>query len=163
MQDLTGAEDAPDPQHRDQETQDRELDELSSELRMVIPAVTVLLAFLLTIPFAAGFTALSQRQEAAYFVAFLTSALALILLLGEGAYHQIRGKPYDKGLLLKTATRQTVAALVLLVVALCAVVFLITDVLYGTAISAPLAAGVTLFAAGTWFGIPLLRRMRSDR
>jgi hypothetical protein len=32
-----GSDKAPDPQHRDPETLDRELDELSGELRMIIP------------------------------------------------------------------------------------------------------------------------------
>lgn len=44
---------------RDEQTLDRELDELTGELRTVIPGVTVLLAF----------------------------------LLGESAYHRLRGKP----------------------------------------------------------------------
>lgn len=159
----SGEQDAPDPQQRDEETLDRELDELTSELRMVIPGVTVLLAFLLTVPFASGFPSLSGTERGTYFVAFLSTALAVILLLGESAYHQIRGKPYDKGLLLKTASRQAVTAQVLLAVALGAVVFLVTDVLYGSLVSAAVTAGVSALTAATWFGLPLLRRARADR
>ncbi len=158
-----GSENAPDPQQRDEEALDRELDELTSELRMVIPGVTVLLAFLLSVPFASGFPSLDGLQQGAYFTAFLSTALAVVFLLGEGAYHRIRGKPYDKGLLLKTATRQTVTALLLLGVALSAVVFLVTDVLFGAVVSVPLTAAVTVLVAATWFGLPLLRRLRADR
>jgi len=158
-----GSEDAADSQQRDKEALDRELDELSSELRTVIPGVTVLLAFLLGVPFASGFPALSGFQQGAYFAAFLSTALAVVFLLGEGAYHRVRGKPYDKGLLIKTATRQTVTALVLLGVALSAVVFLVADVVFGAVVSVPLTAAVTVLIAGTWFGLPLLRRLRADR
>ncbi len=158
-----GSEDAQEPQQRDKEALDRELDELSSELRMVIPGVTVLLAFLLSVPFASGFPSLSGLQQGVYFTAFLSTALAVVFLLGESAYHQIRGKPYDKGLLLKTATKQTVTALLLLGVALSAVVFLVTDVLFDAVVSVPLTAAVTFLIAATWFGLPLLRRLRADR
>lgn len=87
-------------------------------------------AFLLTVPFAAGFGGLDPVDRAAYFVAFLGTALAIVLLIGQSAYHRMRGHPYDKGLMLRTASRQAVAALALLAVALAAVVFLVADVVY---------------------------------
>jgi hypothetical protein len=154
--------DAPDPQQRDPETLDRELVELSSELRTVVPGVTVLLGFLLSVPFASGFTALNGLQRGTYFTAFFTTTLAVVFLLGEGAYHQLRGKPYDKGRLLKTANRQMVTALLLLGVALTAVVFLVTDLIFGPTFSVPLAVGVVVLVAVTWFGLPLTRRGRDD-
>lgn len=153
----------PDPLRRDQETLDRELDELTSELRMVIPGVTVLLAFLLGLPFTATFSELTALQSDVYFAAFLSTALAVVFLLGEGAYHQMRGKPYSKGRLLKTAIRQMVTALVLLAVSLSAVVFLVTDLLFGTLTSTLLTAGIAVLIVAMWFGLPLLRRMRNDR
>lgn len=148
---------------REQRTLDREVDELTSELRTVIPGVTVLLAFLLTVPFAAAFPELGTVQEAAYFTAFLATALSVVFLVGESAYHRLRGKPYDKAVLLRTATRQTVTALALLAVALGAVVFLVTDVLYGSWVSVPLTAALLALAVVTWFGVPLYRRLRGDR
>jgi hypothetical protein len=42
----------------------------------------------------------------AYFIAFISSALAMILLIAESAYHQLRGKPDDKALMLRTARLQ---------------------------------------------------------
>lgn len=142
------------------EEQDQRLDELTSELRVIIPGVTVLFAFLITVPFAAGFGGLSPVDRTAYFVAFLATAFAIVLLVGESAYHRLRGHPYDKGLMLRTATRQAVAALALLCVALAAVVFLVADVVYDRTV-ASFAAGLVLVAATlTWFGLPLARRLR---
>lgn len=158
MEDRGQDRDGASPEERDEHVLDRELDELTSELRTVIPGVTVLLAFLLSVPFATGFPSLGVVQRAAYFVAFLSTALAVIFLIGEAAYHRIRGKPYDKALLLKTATRQAAMALALLAVALSAVVFLVTDVLYGRVVSTLLMSAVAVFAASTWFGLPVLRR-----
>jgi uncharacterized protein DUF6328 len=152
----------PEPEQRDEETLDRELGELTGELRTVIPGGTVLVAFLLTVPFGAAFPELDRTLRGAYFVAFLSSALAVVFLVGESASHRVRGKPYDKGKLVKTANRQAVTALVLLAVALTAVVFFVTDVLFSSAVSITVTAAVLVLMAATWFGLPLLRRARDQ-
>lgn len=163
MQRENPRQDHADPQHRDQKTLHRELDELTSELRMVIPGVTVLLAFLLGLPFTSVFSELSPLQEDVYFVAFLSTAVAVVFLLSEGAYHQIRGKPYSKGRLLKTAIRQMVTALILLSISLSAVVLLVTDMLFGTITSILVSCGIATLIIWMWFALPLLRRIRNDR
>lgn len=163
MQNLDSGQDEADPRNRDQHTLDRELDELTSELRMVIPGVTVLLAFLLGLPFTAAFADLTVLQSSVYFAAFLSTALAVVFLMAEGAYHQLRGKPYDKGRLLKTAIRQMIMALILLGVSLSAVVFVVTDLLFGAPSSLLITAGIVVLITGMWFGLPLLRRWRNDR
>lgn len=154
--------DAADPRNRDQETLDRELNELSGELRTVVPAATVLLAFLLTVPFAAEFPTLSGRQRNIYTVAFLATAMSLVFLLAETAYHRVCGKPYDKGALVRTAGRQLVVGLVLIGVAIVAVVLLVIDVLFGLVAAVAIAAPLVLLAGVTWFLIPLRRRARRD-
>lgn len=129
---------------------------------MIIPGVTVLMAFLLTMPVASGFPSLTRTQQSVYFLAFLSTTLAVILLLGEAAYHRLRGKPYDKGRLVKTAGRQTVTAMVLLAAALGSVVFLITDLIFGAVGSIPVTITVLIVIAVTWFGLPLRRRIGSE-
>lgn len=142
--------------------EDRELQELLSELRVVLPGVTVLFAFLLSLPFTARFGSLTAAQRTAFFIAFLSTALAMVFLVGEVAYHRLRGHPYDKRQMIKTATRQTVAAVVLLGMALVAVVFFVTDVLYAGAASVSVAGVVALLAISAWFMIPLARRHHGD-
>ena len=140
----------------------RELVELVDELRVILPGVTVLFAFLLALPFSAGFLAIDRLSRSAYFLAFVCTAVAIVLLVGESAYHRIRGRPYDKPRMLATATHQAVAALVLLAVAIPAVVFLVANVIYGLGIALFAAIAIFLFAALTWFGLPLRRRRRGD-
>lgn len=77
--------------------QDRQLDELTGELRVIIPGVTVLFAFLLTVPFSAGLDGLDAVDRAAYFMAFLGTALAIVLLLGESAYPACAVTPMTRG------------------------------------------------------------------
>ncbi|MDP8953388.1 MAG: DUF6328 family protein [Actinomycetota bacterium] len=146
-----------------QEEIDRELDEFLGEVRVVLPAVTVLFAFLLTIPFTARFELLSRVSRTAYFVAFITTATAIVLLLGETGYHRLRSKPYDKDRMLRTSSRQAIAALALLAVALSAVVFLVTSVLYGSGAAVAFTGFLGLLAVGTWFVLPLQRRWSAPR
>ncbi len=146
-----------DDQRRDE---NRELQELLNELRVVLPGVTVLFAFLLSLPFTARFGSLSEAQRTAFFIAFLSTALAMVFLIGEVAYHRLRGHPYDKQQMIATTTRQAVAAVVLLGTALVAVVFLVTDVLYAGTAAVSLAGIVALLAGFAWFAIPLARRRR---
>lgn len=144
-----------DEQHRDA---DRELGELTSELRVLLAAATVLFAFLLTVPFSSRFAQVSTLDTAAYFIAFMSVAFAIVLFVGETAYHRLRGKPYDKERLVTTASRQAAAGIICLAIALPSVVFLVADVLFPVS-AAITAAGAVLVAAGvTWFAIPLIRR-----
>lgn len=137
---------------------DRELDELLGELRVVLPGVTVLFAFLLTLPFTGKFPDVDSLDRAAYFVAFIASAVSMVFLVGESAYHRLVGKPYDKGVLIHTVGRQAVMGIGCLALALTAVVFLVTDVVYGATLAAFVTAAVLALALVVWFAFPLSRR-----
>ena len=64
-----------------QERTARELIELLQELRIVLPAVQVLFAFLLTVPFAGRFTELTAPQRYVFFGTLLCTAAATALLI----------------------------------------------------------------------------------
>lgn len=140
---------------------DRELDELVGELRVVLPGVTVIFAFLLTVPFTAGFGSIQGVDRAAYFVSFIASGLAVVLLVGETAYHRLQPQAYDKKELVSTATHQAIAAIALVAVALCAVAFLVTDVLYSRDVAIATGVSLFVFALTTWFALPWRRRRRN--
>lgn len=146
----------------EQEKLDRELDELLAETRVVLPGVTVLFAFLLTLPFVSNFQLAHARDRGAYFMAFISAALAMVLLIAQSAYHRLRGKPYDKARMLRTFTRQAISAIALLAIAMTSVVFLVTDMVYGGNAALPLAAAMFAFCLALWFGLPLARRLRGD-
>jgi hypothetical protein len=66
-----------DHQHTREDPQERtarELIELLQELRIVLPGVQVLFAFLLTVPFAARFTELTAVQRYVFFGTLLCTA-----------------------------------------------------------------------------------------
>jgi hypothetical protein len=138
---------------------DRGLDEVLSELRVLLPGIAVLFAFLLTLPFSTRFPALPDLDRAIYFVAFVATAFALVFPVGEPAY-RLGGKPYDKRALVRAASHEGVAGVVCLGVALVAVVFLVGDVLFPGAIAVAVTVAVAALAVMLWFVVPLVRRTR---
>jgi Kef-type K+ transport system membrane component KefB len=142
---------------------DRELSELLQELRVTLPGVQVLFAFLFTVPFSQRFGHLTSTQRTAFFVAFLTAAASTALLLAPAAYHRVQWRQRDKERLLQMSTRLTLAGLVFLAVAMAAAAFVVTDVLYDTTWAAVVAAGMAVLLTGLWFVLPLTSRFRSPQ
>jgi hypothetical protein len=146
----------------DEETRlDRELIELMNELRVALPGVQVMFAFLLAVPFSARFGQLDAWQRGVFFGAVIATAVASICLIAPTTHHRIQWRRFDKEALLRRANRLAISGAACLAVAIVASVYLIADVLYGgeSAIAAGLVAGLT---AWTWFGYPLLRRATSS-
>ncbi|MFL5797930.1 MAG: DUF6328 family protein [Actinomycetota bacterium] len=138
---------------------DRELIELLNELRVVLPGVQVLFAFLLTVPFSNGYTRMTELERDMYFVTFLATALATILLIAPSTYHRLLFRRGDKERMLYTANRMTIAGTMWLAVAMASAVFVITDVLFGAAWGASVAAAGALTLAWFWYVLPLRRRL----
>lgn len=139
---------------------DRELIELLNELRVVLPGVQVLFAFLLTVPFTGRFGDLSGVQRGTFFAAFLCAGVAAALLIAPTAYHRLRWREFDKERMLQTSNRLALGGLSVLGLGMLAVVFLITDLV----VSVAAALGVTAAAAGLlswlWVALPLSRKVR---
>ncbi len=141
---------------------DRELLELLNELRVAIPGVQVLFGFLLTVPFQQGFRRIDEFQEHVYFVTLLLAAAATMFLIAPTAYHRIMFRERDKPRLIRMATKQSIAGLVFLALALNGAVLLITDMLFQAATVVPVAAVTALSFLWMWFGLGVVRRLRKD-
>jgi hypothetical protein len=142
---------------------DRELIELLNELRVALPGVQVLFAFLLTVPFSQGFPQLTELQRNAYFATFICAAFAPVFLIAPTAYHRLRFRDYDKERLITTATRLSITGTVFLALAITGAVFTVTHVLFGTT-SAALVAGMIAGAlAWFWYGLPLTRKVADEQ
>jgi hypothetical protein len=145
---------------RDQNDLDRELIELLNELRVALPGVQVLFAFLLIVPFSNGWDRVTDVQRYVYFVSFLCAAASSAFLIAPSVIHRIRWREGDKEHLLVTANRLAIAGAVLLAAGMTATVFLITDVLFDNSWAAVVAAIVGASFAWLWFGLGLIRELR---
>ncbi len=142
--------------HEDhKERVDRELIELLNELRVALPGVQVLFAFLLTVPFSQRFDVLSASDRRVYFAAVLGSAAASALLIAPSAHHRLRFRSGSKERMLKTANALAVAGMAFLALSMGAVVYVITAVLHSSTTAAVVAGVVTAGIAALWFVLPL--------
>ncbi len=140
------------------ERANRELIELLNELRVALPGVQVLFAFLLTVPFSQRFDQLDDTDRRVYFAAVLATAAATVFLIAPSAHHRLRFRSGVKEQLLHVANVFAIIGLVLLAFAVTAVTFVITGVIYPGTLPG-IVAGVL---AGTftivWFVVPVFYR-----
>src|SRR4051795_10440555 len=80
----------------EQQRLNRELDQLLGELRVAMPGVQVLFAFLLAVPFQQRFAQATDFQRDVYFVTLLAAAAASALFVAPTAYHRLMFRERDK-------------------------------------------------------------------
>jgi Family of unknown function (DUF6328) len=145
------------------EKQDRQMIELLNELRIALPGVQILFAFLLTVPFAQGFQKVTDVQKGLFYATLLCTAVSTICFIAPSATHRLRFHRGDRQYVIETANQYTIAGLIFLAVAIILALVMITDVLYaGTAVFG-LPAVVSLALVGLWFARPLLRGAKERR
>jgi hypothetical protein len=140
------------------ERADRNLGELLQELRVALPGVQVLFAFLLTVPFSQGFDKLQPAQRELYFGVLMCTLISTALLIAPSAHHRMLFRKRDKEYLVRTANRLTIAGLGVLAIALTGAVLLISDLIFKSTLTVvfTVAAGATF--AILWAVLPLYRR-----
>jgi amino acid transporter len=139
----------------EQQRRNRELIELLNELRVALPGVQVLFAFLLAVPFANGFPRLHRLDRDIFFVAFITTALSTAFLIAPSAYHRLRWRDHDKERMLRASNVLTIIGLTLLAISIVCVVFVITDFLFHRAWAGAFTAVMAVTFLGLWYGLPL--------
>ncbi len=137
--------------------------ELLNELRVALPGVQVLFAFLLAVPFTERFADVTATQKAAFFVALVTTALSSALLIAPSSFHRLQWRAHDKERLLVASNGFAIAGLAFLAIAMTAVVFTVTDVMYGAPVSIYVSLSIGVFFAALWYAIPLYRRAKHGR
>lgn len=137
---------------------DRNLEEMTGELRVVVTGVQVLFAFLLIVPFNAGFVGVGPFVRTVYFVTLMCSAFAALCTIAPAAYHRVLFRHDDKRHVVLFANRVVIVGLVFLALAMCGALLLVTTKLFGATAGTVTAALVGVLFALLWFVVPLLRR-----
>ena len=150
----------PQPGETPKERHDRELIELLNELRIALPGVQVLFAFLLAVPFAQGWTKVGEFQKDVFFVAFLAAAVASALLIAPSAYHRLRWRVEDKGRIVRISNRLAIGGLFFLAVAICACVLLVTDSIFDRTKAIATTGAVGAVFVVLWYGLALAGHLR---
>jgi len=140
----------------------RELIELLQELRIVIPGVQVLFAFLLTVPFSQGFTKLDGLQRGVFFATLLCTAAATALLIAPSSHHRVLFRQGVREQRLKLGNLLAILGLAFLVPAMVGVLFVITDLIFVMVTAIVVTALVALAFVLLWFVLPLFYPQNDD-
>ena len=135
---------------------------LLQELRIVIPGVQVLFAFLLTVPFSQGFTRLDSLQIGVFFATLLCTAVATALLIAPSSHHRLLFRRGVREQRVQMGNLLAILGLAVLVPAMVGVLFVITDLMFGSTAAIVTTALVTLVFVLLWFVLPLRYRGSGD-
>jgi NADH:ubiquinone oxidoreductase subunit 6 (subunit J) len=146
-----------------EERADRNLSELLQELRVALPGVQVLFAFLLTVPFSQNFSKLNEGQQKLYYGVLIATTLATALLIAPTAHHRLLFRQGDKEHLVTISNRYAIIGLGVLGTAIGGALFLIGDYLYGTATTVIVTGAIGSVFVTVWYVLPLYRRSQLRR
>ena len=155
----SGAREAEEPAGETRkERVDRELMELLNELRVALPGVQILFAFLLIVPFQQTMAQTSDFQRDVYLLTLIAVCVATGLLIAPAAQHRVLFRQQDKEGLLRRSSRSAYAGVVALAVAIASAVLLVTDVLYSRTQAWVTAGAVAALLSWWWIVVPFWQR-----
>jgi Family of unknown function (DUF6328) len=143
----------PQPNESPKERHDRELIELLNELRVALPGVQVLFAFLLAVPFAQGWEKVTAFQKDVFFVAFLATAVSSALLIAPSAYHRLRWRVEDKGRIVRISNRLAIVGLFFLAVSIESCLLLVADYIFDKTTAIATTAAIGCVFVLLWYGL----------
>lgn len=138
---------------------DRELIELLNEIRVLLPGVQVLFAFLLAVPFTSGFARVSDLQRDAYTVSLLCALVATMLLVAPTTFHRLRFRQRDKEALLRTSNVLTIGGSSFLAASMTAAVLVVIDTLFSAWLAIVVASLAGVGFLLLWYVLPLSRKV----
>jgi hypothetical protein len=133
----------------------RELIELLNELRVALPGVQVLFAFLLAVPFAQGFTRVTDFQRGLFFTVTALTAVSAALLIAPSAWHRLRFRQKDKERILRASNKMSIAGLGFLALAMVGAVMLIADFIYSPTLTIISGVAALIVYGLLWYALPL--------
>ena len=144
----------------EKERLDRNLNELLGGLRVIMPGVQVLFAFLLVVPFNQRFGEITDFERGVYYVTLITTAMATVLLIAPGAIHRVEFRADDKEWVVFTGNKLAVAGFAVMGVAVTSAVLFVTHFAYSNALAVASAVGVGGMMLVLWYVVPSRRRRR---
>src|SRR3954468_15256667 len=141
----------------EKERLDRNLNELLGELRVALPGVQVLFAFLLAVPFQQRFAQATEFEKGIYFLTVAATALAAAFLIAPSSMHRIEFRADDKRHVVFTANRFAIIGFAVLGVAMTSAVLLITHFIYDDTLAVLSTIVMAVLYFMLWFALPLAR------
>jgi Family of unknown function (DUF6328) len=136
----------------------RNVTDLLNELRVAGTGIQVMFAFLLVVPFNAGWKQASTFDHWVYFVTLLCIATAAVLLIAPSVHHRLLFRQRERAYLVRVGTRLAIVASAFIAVGLTGILVLISNFVFGTAAAVIVGITAAIVVTSVWFAVPLGRR-----
>jgi Family of unknown function (DUF6328) len=141
----------------------RNVTDLLNELRVAGTGVQVMFAFLLVVPFNAGWNKASTFDQWVYFITLLCIATAAVLLIAPSVQHRLLFRQRERAYLVRIGTRLAIIASAFIAVGLTGILVLVSNFVFGTVAAVIVGIAAAILVTSVWFAVPLGRRhARSD-
>ena len=147
----------------EKERLDRNFQELLQGLRVALPGVQFLFAFLLILPFQQGYAYTNSTQEKIYFATLIFTAIASACLIAPPVRHRILFRQGVKDWILFNSNKVVTVGFVFLALAITGAMILIADFVYDEVAAMAMAALVGGALAYLWFISAILERQREGK
>jgi uncharacterized protein DUF6328 len=155
----------PQQEHDDEsrrERVNRELIELLNELRVALPGVQVLFAFLLAVPFSAGWDKVTSFQKDVFFATLVATSISTACFIVPTAYHRLNFRKREKENILLISNKFAITGILFLAASMIGAIVLITDAIYSDDAAVVTGVVALLVFGGLWLALPLIRRGSDD-
>lgn len=133
---------------------DGDFSDMLSEMRILLPGAQTLSAFLIILPFNAGFAKIDSTEKIVFLATFFLSLTSLVLLSAPAVQHRVMRPLKNRERFKALATRQIVAGALALAIALVLATDLVMSEVFGGALGLAAAGAMALLLAVFWWGLP---------
>ena len=144
----------------EKERLDRNFQELLQGLRVALPGVQFLFAFLLILPFQDSYEEVTAFQEKIYFGTLICTGIATACLIAPPVRHRLLFRQGVKDWILFNSNSVVQVGFVFLAIAICGVIVLIADYIYDSTAAVLASGGLGILLAWLWFVSPLIERAK---
>lgn len=147
------------PQRPDDDVSDSgDLSDMLDELRVLLPGAQLLTAFLITVPFSAGFADIVASEKTVFLATFLLSITSLILLSAPAVQHRLIRPLVDRARFKRLGSKQILAGSIALSLALTLGTHLVLSEVFGSRIGNWAAGFVATLIVLLWWVFPIFMK-----
>lgn len=150
-----------DADEREDDHEDRELGLILQELRVALPGMQMLFAFLLMVPFNQRFEGVSASGRWVFLGALAATTLSCLFLITPSVYHRLHDRRCtDKARMVRVFNKLAIAGGAFLAIAIVTSIQLVTSFLFGLTVSSIVTGVTAVVCVVLWYALPLMQRRR---
>jgi hypothetical protein len=139
----------------DEDREDGDFSDMLSEMRILLPGAQMLSAFLVILPFNAGFAQIVQLEKLLFLATFFFALTSLVLLSAPAIQHRLMRPLKDRVRFKRVATRQIVAGAFALAIALVLGTNLVISEVFGATVGLSMSVLMALLILCAWWLLPM--------